>query len=101
VSRFQKFVKFRVDRQRIPPIRSLDEQGHGPHNQGGNRMPVECAADRITEGGGLKEEGEDIEVVEVTLMEAASMVAAGEIVDAKTVILIQYLSDRARASQRD
>ena len=28
---------------RIPPIRSLDEQGHGPHNQGGNRMPVECA----------------------------------------------------------
>jgi hypothetical protein len=34
-------------------------------------------------GGGLKEEGEDIEVVEVTLMEAASMVAAGEIVDAK------------------
>ena len=29
-------------------------------------------ADRITEGGGLKEEGEDIEVVEVTLMEAAS-----------------------------
>jgi GDP-mannose pyrophosphatase NudK len=58
-------------------------------------------ADRITEGGGLKEEGEDIEVVEVTLMEAASMVAAGEIVDAKTVILIQYLSDRARASQRD
>jgi hypothetical protein len=40
-------------------------------------------------------------VVEVTLLEAASMVAAGEIVDAKTVILIQYLSDRAWASQRD
>ena len=57
-------------------------------------------ADRITDGGGLKEEGEDIEVVEVTLMEAASMVAAGEIVDAKTVILIQYLTDRARDSQR-
>jgi len=42
-SRFQKFVKFRVDRERVPPVRSLNEQGHGPHNQGGNRMPVERA----------------------------------------------------------
>jgi hypothetical protein len=28
------------------------------------------------------------------LQEAAAMIAAGEIVDAKTVVLIQYLSNR-------
>jgi hypothetical protein len=33
-------------------------------------------------------------VVETTLDEAAAMIAAGEIIDAKTVILIQYLRDR-------
>src|SRR3954462_9550696 len=51
-------------------------------------------ADKVSEGGGLKEEGEDIDVVEATLEEAAAMIAAGEIVDAKTVVLIQYLSNR-------
>ena len=40
---FQEFVKLRVDRERVPPVRSLDEQRHGPYNQGGDRMPVECA----------------------------------------------------------
>jgi 8-oxo-dGTP pyrophosphatase MutT (NUDIX family) len=49
-------------------------------------------ADRVSDGGGLKEEGEDIEVLEIALHEAAGMISAGEIVDAKTVILIQYLS---------
>ena len=58
-------------------------------------------ADKVSEGGGLKEEGEDIEVVEVTLKQAASMVVTGEIVDAKTVILIRHLSDRTRTSERD
>jgi hypothetical protein len=47
----------------------------------------------VSDGGGLKEEGEDIEVVETRLQEAAAMIAAGEIVDAKTVVLIQYLSN--------
>ena len=51
-------------------------------------------AEKVTDGGGLKEEGEDIEVVETRLQEAAAMIAAGEIVDAKTVVLIQYLSNR-------
>jgi GDP-mannose pyrophosphatase NudK len=51
-------------------------------------------ADRVSCGGGLKEEGEDIDVVETTLEEAAAMIATGEIVDAKTVVLIQYLSGR-------
>ena len=51
-------------------------------------------ADKVSNGGGLKEEGEDIEVIETTLQQAAAMIAAGEIVDAKTVVLVQYLSDR-------
>ncbi|KRR06043.1 hypothetical protein CQ12_02635 [Bradyrhizobium jicamae] len=55
---------------------------------------------KVSGGGGLKEEGEDIEVVETTLDEAAAMIAAGEIVDAKTVILVQYLSDRLQAAAR-
>ena len=59
------------------------------------------AGSKVSEGGGLKEEGEDIEVVEVTLKQAASMVVTGEIVDAKTVILIRHLSDRTRTSERD
>jgi GDP-mannose pyrophosphatase NudK len=48
-------------------------------------------ADRVSGGGGLKEEGEDIDVVETTLEQAAAMIAAGEIIDAKTVVLVQYL----------
>jgi nudix-type nucleoside diphosphatase (YffH/AdpP family) len=57
-------------------------------------------ADKISDGGGLKEEGEDIEVVETTLEEAAHLIATGEIVDAKTVILVQYLSDRVKGGAR-
>jgi hypothetical protein len=36
-------------------------------------------------------------VIETTLDEAAAMVAADEIIDAKTIILIQFLIDRIRA----
>jgi GDP-mannose pyrophosphatase NudK len=56
------------------------------------------AADKVSEGGGLAEEGEDIEVIETTLDQAATMAAAGEIIDAKTVVLIQYLRERLRAA---
>lgn len=42
-------------------------------------------------GGGLREEGEDIEVLELPLAEAWAMVGRGEIVDAKTVLLLQHL----------
>src|SRR6266403_3508221 len=42
-------------------------------------------ADKVSEGGGLVEEGEDIEVIETTLKQAAAMIADGEIIDAKTV----------------
>ena len=42
-------------------------------------------------GGGLREEGEDIEILELPLAEAWAMVGRGEIVDAKTVLLLQHL----------
>jgi nudix-type nucleoside diphosphatase (YffH/AdpP family) len=48
------------------------------------------AATRIADGGGLAAEGEDIEVLERTLDEALAMVARGEIVDGKTILLLQY-----------
>ena len=51
-------------------------------------------ADKVSGGGGLPEEGEDIEVMETTLEQAAAMIAAGEIMDAKTVILVQFLRGR-------
>ena len=51
-------------------------------------------ADRVSGGGGLADEGEDIEVIETTLEQANAMIASGEIIDAKTVILVRWLSDR-------
>ncbi len=45
---------------------------------------------RKDNGGGLEEEGEDIEVLEVTLQEAEQWIQEGKIVDAKTIILVQY-----------
>jgi GDP-mannose pyrophosphatase NudK len=48
------------------------------------------AADRIADGGGLPDEGEDIEILEPTLDEALAMIAAGDIEDAKTILLIHY-----------
>jgi len=54
-------------------------------------------ADKVSEGGGLRDEGEDIEVLELPLQRAAEMIASGEIIDAKTVILIQYLASKLSA----
>jgi nudix-type nucleoside diphosphatase (YffH/AdpP family) len=47
--------------------------------------------DRAGDGGGLAEEGEDIEVLELGYEQALAMVASGEIMDGKTVMLLQYL----------
>ena len=41
-------------------------------------------------GGGLAEEGEDIEVLELSFDEALAMMQDGRICDAKTIILLQY-----------
>lgn len=45
--------------------------------------------DRISDGGGLAHEGEDIEVLELPFSTALDMVASGRIVDAKTIMLLQ------------
>jgi len=45
---------------------------------------------RINDGGGLADEGEDIEVLELTIDSALAMIADGRIVDAKTIMLLQY-----------
>lgn len=42
------------------------------------------------EGGGLDEEGEDLEVLIYPLSEAFDMISSGKITDAKTVILLQW-----------
>ncbi|MBZ2207348.1 NUDIX domain-containing protein [Massilia soli] len=47
--------------------------------------------DRTGDGGGLIEEGEDIEVLELGFDQAIAMVASGEIADGKTIMLLQYL----------
>ncbi|MBK1657338.1 NUDIX domain-containing protein [Paracraurococcus ruber] len=48
-------------------------------------------ADRTGTGGGLAEEGEEIEVVELPLAEAWALVGRREIMDAKTILLLQHL----------
>jgi nudix-type nucleoside diphosphatase (YffH/AdpP family) len=48
--------------------------------------------DRISDGGGHADEGEDIEVLEMTLDEALGEVAKGGILDAKTIMLVQHLA---------
>ena len=55
-------------------------------------------ADRFSAGGGAAGEGEDIEVLEMPLDEALAMIESGEIVDAKTIILL--LEGRPRAAGR-
>lgn len=47
-------------------------------------------SDRMSDGGGIAHEGEDIEVLEMPLAEALTLVRDGLIVDAKTVMLIQH-----------
>lgn len=43
-------------------------------------------------GGGHEHEGEDIEIVECSLAQALDMVAKGDIIDAKTIMLLQWLA---------
>lgn len=46
--------------------------------------------DKIDDGGGLKEEGEEIDVLEMTLDRALALIDSGEIIDGKTIMLLQY-----------
>lgn len=48
--------------------------------------------DRVQAGGGLAQEGEDIEVIEMSLAEALAAIASGRIQDGKTIMLLQYVA---------
>ena len=45
---------------------------------------------KVGSGGGLAAEGEDIEVLELDFEKALAMIGDGRIVDAKTIMLLQY-----------
>ncbi len=45
---------------------------------------------KVSEGGGLEEEQENIRVLELTFTEAYAKIASGEIRDGKTIMLLQY-----------
>jgi GDP-mannose pyrophosphatase NudK len=45
---------------------------------------------KVGDGGGLEEENENIEVLELPFTEALQMIRTGEIRDAKTIMLLQY-----------
>ena len=46
---------------------------------------------KINEGGGLESEQEEIEVIELPFAAAYDMIDSGDIKDAKTILLLQYL----------
>jgi len=45
---------------------------------------------KISEGGGVQEENENIEVLEIPFHHALQMIKTGEIKDGKTIMLLQY-----------
>lgn len=45
---------------------------------------------KITDGGGLDDEDEEIEVLEIPFSKALKMIENFEIIDAKTILLLQY-----------
>lgn len=49
--------------------------------------------DRVAEGGGLVESGEDIRRLSLPVSSALAKIANGEIVDAKTIIALQWLQN--------
>ena len=47
-------------------------------------------AQKINEGGGLESEDEEIEVLELSFSKAIEMIKTEDIIDAKTIMLLQY-----------
>jgi nudix-type nucleoside diphosphatase (YffH/AdpP family) len=54
-------------------------------------------SDRVSDGGGHPDEGEDIEVIEMHLDGALAAIAEGRIIDAKTIMLLQHLALEGQA----
>lgn len=82
-------------------VEDLEKIGTFYLSPGGSseRIHLYCAEvssrSRAGEGGGNAEEAEDIRVVELPLEEVERRLAAGDFVDAKTVIALQWLLARA------
>lgn len=57
-------------------------------------------ADRIRSGGGMADEGEDIEVIEMPLGDALAAIRGGTIQDGKTVMLLQHVALEQYAAAR-
>jgi len=51
-------------------------------------------ADRTGTGGGLADDGEDIDVLELPFTQALGKIQAGEIADTKTIMLLQWAALR-------
>lgn len=47
-------------------------------------------AHKIASGGGLEDEHEDLELLQVPMVQALEMIESGEIIDAKTIMLLQW-----------
>ena len=50
------------------------------------------ADERVSNGGGVEAEGEDLEVLELPLADALRAVSQGTIVDAKNIMLLQFVA---------
>jgi nudix-type nucleoside diphosphatase (YffH/AdpP family) len=48
------------------------------------------SAMRVNEGGGKEEEGEDIELIEISAEEAKQLLTSGNLRDVKTILLLQH-----------
>jgi hypothetical protein len=46
---------------------------------------------KVSEGGGIDHEEENIEVLEFDIEKAMKMIESGEIKDGKTIMLLQYI----------
>lgn len=57
-------------------------------------------ADRVDNGGGVDDEGESIEVVELPMAELFAMARSGRLEDAKTLIIVQRLMIEAQEAGR-
>jgi len=58
-------------------------------------------ASRTSRGGGLVEEGEEIDVLEIDFSESLRMIEDGRIADAKTIMLLQWAALRGPFRQPD
>jgi len=58
------------------------------------------STNRTSAGGGNAEEGEDIEVLEMSIADALSAIEKGVIQDGKTIILLQYAAHHLFSSNR-